>query len=457
MTTEQTRPRALELTFGDVGSSLADVSDGSEYEFDEFVGANAESRSARDQPRACGGTKHASRAHPSNAVSIPTDHLRQSHQKHHRRPARAAAAIRHLSSRFSLEIKPRHPTSRKPISSYASLDSDINQEQYQTGSSDGRHAGHHGAKSSPSYRRDNWPVSALRLDSQEILGHGTHHDDDGAHHKSWDFAHHYSTLTNTSLPRFPFPLISLPEAAALQSQRRERGEEDHSDPGPAFAAKARSCTISTVSTNGPNTPGSPTVDSSWLTRPKQAYYRQQDRAQTLPYHAQGHHRSSDILDQDPHGSFFRTSVPNSTSLLSARFFRLSGFSARTRERRAQLRPVPSAQQRYFNDHSFFTPSQTDLIRSAREDILYRRRHRAEDDQPQRLIFIAILVLTIFFPLIGLLALCGKFDGTIAWYARGERACLTREQRGTLKQQLLVEAFLYPALIIALSVYYSVHK
>lgn len=70
---------------------------------------------------------------------------------------------------------------------------------------------------------------------------------------------------------------------------------------------------------------------------------------------------------------------------------------------------------------------------------------------------AILVLTIFFPLIGLLALCGKFDGTIAWYARGERACLTREQRGTLKQQLLVEAFLYPALIIALSVYYSVHR
>lgn len=89
--------------------------------------------------------------------------------------------------------------------------------------------------------------------------------------------------------------------------------------------------------------------------------------------------------------------------------------------------------------------------------MFRRRHHSEDDPPQRLIFTVILVLTIAFPLIGLLALWGKFDGTIAWYARGERGCLTGEQRATLKQQLLVEVVLYPALIIALSVYYSLHK
>ncbi|KAG6043269.1 hypothetical protein E4U39_004758 [Claviceps sp. Clav50 group G5] len=486
VTTEQTRPhRALELTLRldrDVGSSLADVSSAPDDEFDQFIGAaNRESQfiSAQNYPplqRVLGTNVAAnhptSGAHDTSRVIGATDRsFRQSYQKHHRRPARAAAAIRHLSRRLSPDLLKTQM--RYPSPSYESLGSDISKDYSQTGPQNPRtgfhdhDAGHQGGQDSPPYRSDHWPVSTLRLDSQELLGHGTHpannHGSPG--HAPRPFATAAAAAaaaaaataattatTGSSLPRFPFPLISLPEAAALQSQRRERGEEDHSDPGPAFAAKARSCTVSTTSSNGPYTPGSPARGSCWLGKPKQAY-RPPKQAHTLQPQ-----RSSDLLRQEPQGSYFQASVPRSISLLSARFFRLSNLSTRARDRGVQhLRPVPSAQQRYFHHHSFFTPSQTDLIRSAREDILFRRRHHSEDDPPQRLIFTVILVLTIAFPLIGLLALWGKFDGTIAWYARGERGCLTGEQRATLKQQLLVEVVLYPALIIALSVYYSVHN
>ncbi|KAG6007991.1 hypothetical protein E4U21_005225 [Claviceps maximensis] len=514
VTTEQTRrPRALELTLRlnrDVGSSLADTSasGASDDEFDNFAGGTnteLQFRSAQNIPRPIlprpPPSPPSQRQRASGYASQrPTDHLcRQSYQKHHRRPARAAAAIRHLSNRLSPDLlKTRARTRlRDPIPSYASLDSDFNRD-HQTGpyhprttarhdglvgididgdgDDDGDGDGDGEDRESSPFRSTNWPVSALRLDSQEILGHGTHYDNHSTtrHSTTRNFAaavssassHHHrrsSLTTITTLPRFPFPLISLPEAALLQSQRRERGEEDHSDPGPAFAAKARSCTVSTISTNGPNTPASPARDNSscWLTRPKQAY-RPHDRG-----HVIRHNPSSELLDPDPHASFFRASVPNSTSLLSARFFRLSNFSARTRaptRRAQQLQPGPGPssaqqrqQQRYFNHDSVFTPSQTDLIRSAREDILFRRRHYAEDDEPQQRIFLIIQFLTIFFPLIGVLALWGKFDETIAWYARGERGGLTREQRVTLKQQLLVEAFLYTTLVIALSAYYSVHN
>ncbi|KAG5984346.1 hypothetical protein E4U55_005124 [Claviceps digitariae] len=500
VTTEQTRrPRALELTLRldrDVGSSLADisVSGASDDDFDHFVGgtsAEVQFRSAQNIPPLAPPAPSQRERAFGHSAQRPTDHvLRQSYQKHHRRPARAAAAIRHLSNRLSPDLFGTRTRLRDPIPSYASLDSDLHRE-YQ-------HEPHHPRtapradgdgdvhddddddndvkeeeeedQDSPPFRTNNWPVSVLRLDSQEILGHGIHHHNNHNttyHHPPRHFAataaaaassssshhhHHRSSLTTTSLtlPRFPFPLISLPEAAALQSQRRQRGQEDHSDPGPAFAAKARSCTVSTISTNGPHTPASPARISSscWLAKPKQTY-RPHEPTHTLP------NPSPDLLDPypypdpDPHPSFFRTSLPTS-SLLSARFFRLSNFSARSRSR------VRTRRAQHHHPNSFFTPSQTDLIRSAREDILFRRRHHTEDDAPQRRIFLLILLLTIFFPLIGLLALWGKFDGTIAWYARGERGGLTREQRGTLKQQLLVEAFLYPALIIALSVYYSVH-
>lgn len=104
----------------------------------------------------------------------------------------------------------------------------------------------------------------------------------------------------------------------------------------------------------------------------------------------------------------------------------------------------------------FTRSEADLIESAREDMLYRRSLPVDEDKQPRFLFLGIMTVTIFFPLIGLIALCGRFDSTIAWYSHGEVDSLTREQRAILKQQLLVEAVVYPVLITILAVYYSVH-
>jgi hypothetical protein len=72
-------------------------------------------------------------------------------------------------------------------------------------------------------------------------------------------------------------------------------------------------------------------------------------------------------------------------------------------------------------------------------------------------FMWIMILTLFFPFIGPVVLYGKLNSTISWYTHGEMQRLTKDQRGTLKQQLIVEAVVYPALIISLSVYYSVHN
>lgn len=59
------------------------------------------------------------------------------------------------------------------------------------------------------------------------------------------------------IPRLPFPLISLPQAAKLQHIRRECGEEDHTDNGSSFMNRAVSATVSTVSScNSPKTPQS---------------------------------------------------------------------------------------------------------------------------------------------------------------------------------------------------------
>jgi hypothetical protein len=65
------------------------------------------------------------------------------------------------------------------------------------------------------------------------------------------------------IPQLPFPLISLQEAAMVQQFRRERGEEDHTEPSRSFSAKARSGTVSTTSSSQcPRTPISTYFDWS---------------------------------------------------------------------------------------------------------------------------------------------------------------------------------------------------
>ncbi|OAQ66854.1 hypothetical protein VFPPC_08361 [Pochonia chlamydosporia 170] len=451
VTTEQAPHRALELTLRlnrDVGSSLADVSDASEDEtFDQFIDASANSQKVRH-------THHGRKGYDdiSKTQTTSTGFPRQSHSVN-RAQSRAAAAVRHLN-RLSTDTSNMPKLSsklsglRKPVMSYNSLDSDPEQDEFETALPVSPNA----VVETVSCRHKQWSGSIQRRDSQEILGLGTRDGD--TPYKSRDFAHQ-SSLLDYSIPQLPFPLISLPEAALLQSERRKRGEEDHTEVGSMFAAKARSFTISTVSSYGPKTPNTPVYDAhytSGLPKPQKAYQRHTP-LRTLPYEpTQGQLNSSGILDTNS-GSFFRTSLPTNTSLLSARFFRLSGFSARTRQRRDTLKHTSDAANL---EYSFFSPSETELIRSAREDILYRRRQCPEEDGPQSRVFMVIVVITLLFPLIGLLALYGKFDATIAWYGKGQRGYLTAEQRGILKRQLFVEAVVYLGLIVSLSVYYSVH-
>lgn len=51
------------------------------------------------------------------------------------------------------------------------------------------------------------------------------------------------------IPQLPFPLISLPEAAMLQHFRRERGEEDHTEPSGSFISRPRLGTVSTTASS----------------------------------------------------------------------------------------------------------------------------------------------------------------------------------------------------------------
>ncbi|TWU75362.1 hypothetical protein ED733_007114 [Metarhizium rileyi] len=412
VTTEHAPYKAMELTLRldrGVGSSLADVSDVSEFEsFDHFVGATADCQNQRQTRLGGNMFAGASKARTmSPRFSQPICKTSRAHS------ARAVATVRHLS-RLSTDNsnKPRFSSKlcemRKPARSYNSLDSDPEQNRF-----DGNTPASPDVAVEVVTRHAQWAAGPRHgQDSQEMPGHVARGE--SSVYRSRDFAHN-SPLVDYNLPSLPFPLISLQEAALRQSQGTARGEADHNTSRSVCASNARSGTISTISTYGPRTPITPVgdiSDISGLPHPPQVYHRHSPARAILPYEpTRGQLHSSDIIDTNS-GSFFRTSLPTNTSPISARFFRLSGFSARTRERRQDLKRTSGTHNL---EHSFFTPSETDLIHSAREDILCRRRRCPEEDANQQRVFLVIFVLAVFFPLIGVLALYGKFDATIAWY------------------------------------------
>jgi hypothetical protein len=138
----------------------------------------------------------------------------------------------------------------------------------------------------------------------------------------------------------------------------------------------------------------------------------------------------------------------SPSLLTPKLMRLRGFSSSTRVRRAQCSGATD------RDEGILTPSEAELIESAREDILFRRRFTAVELRREQAVFLIVAGLTVVFPLAGLLALCGVFDQTICWYTHGEMHCFTTPQKKLLRRELLVEVIIYPVLITILAVYYS---
>lgn len=157
----------------------------------------------------------------------------------------------------------------------------------------------------------------------------------------------------------------------------------------------------------------------------------------------------DRSPEPPPISCYGREAGDTSSVLTAKVMRLRGFSSSTRARRTRNSHIA------YNERSLFTPSEADLIESAREDILFRRRYSDENKKRLGLVCFVVMVLTVFFPPIGLLALYERFDSTISWYCHGEIHCFTPKQRAVLKRQLLMQAIMYPILIIVLAVYYSV--
>ncbi|KAK2683507.1 hypothetical protein RAB80_001453 [Fusarium oxysporum f. sp. vasinfectum] len=273
----------------------------------------------------------------------------------------------------------------------------------------------------------------------------------------------------SKIPRLPFPLVSLPEAAMLQQFKRQRGEEDHSQSAGNFGARGRSNTISTENSPPlPKTP-SPPKRSFWpsstsgdVTRPARILHLHRLPQAHRPRDSNDRVTdmlvsSSAILDTPPH-----TDPKSSTHRVWYRNFQPSISTARTgahtpgfstsingrRVGRCQSEFDPLAD-------SPFTQREARLIEEAREDIRIHRQHADMVAQRGKRMFMWVMILTLFFPFIGPIVLYGKLNSTISWYTHGEMQCLTKDQRGILKQQLLVEAVVYPAIIIALSVHYSI--
>ncbi|OTA06323.1 hypothetical protein A9Z42_0070580 [Trichoderma parareesei] len=103
-----------------------------------------------------------------------------------------------------------------------------------------------------------------------------------------------------------------------------------------------------------------------------------------------------------------------------------------------------------------TPSEAELIESARGEIMDRRRSPEKLEKKRTLVFILIMASSIVFPFIGFIALIRKFDSTVAWFTYGEIKDFTKEQRGMLLQQLLVEIFVYSIVIIFVALHTSHH-
>ncbi|KND91314.1 hypothetical protein TOPH_04077 [Tolypocladium ophioglossoides CBS 100239] len=462
--------REIEINFV-TGSSLADMSDIPDdeiprgaYSSTERVVQNsyrlkdvASTRAGHDKLNIRGKlgqvwTKHGTKAnHPDQPIKM------------NQLPARAAAAIRRFSNPFHHDITASQWEKPKPAfelqnlsNSYESLDSEPVEQRLS-----------HQQRQEDKFRwsriqqklgRDPPRIPMTILDKplyiKNARGSG-----------SSDHVPHDKFLSD--IPLLPFPLISLPEAAMLQYFRRERGEEDHTDAPSSFAAKARSArsgTVSTISTTtSPLTPLSPLGDLhtsfAGTTHPKplavyQSRFLRRQRSlsvDTTPSRL----RSSAILGSSPSiasrhrsgGPWYDVGLRESPSTLGAKILRLRGFSSSTRQRRANTTA---------GSIELFSRSETHLIESARESILLHRHLSDDEGDRQKFIFVNIMVVTIIFPLIGVLALYGRFDSTISWCSHGEMHSLTKEQRSILKQQLFVEAVFYPVLITILSVYYSVH-
>ena len=93
--------------------------------------------------------------------------------------------------------------------------------------------------------------------------------------------------------------------------------------------------------------------------------------------------------------------------------------------------------------------------SARADILHRRRYVQDCEKRLASVFISVALLSVVFPVAGILAICGAFNSTITWYTHGEMAHFTVRQRTILRRLVFADLVAYIGLVVILSVYFFV--
>ncbi|PTB40524.1 hypothetical protein M441DRAFT_68978 [Trichoderma asperellum CBS 433.97] len=271
--------------------------------------------------------------------------------------------------------------------------------------------------------------------------------------------------STNAFSRLPFELIDLKEAAKTYGSQRYR----NADEADSFAQRARLGPLWSGYSNeaGPSSSGGYRFGGSNnppVTRPSTAVFRDQitNTRPTVEF---------DFVDNTPSPSSailgsLRSKLslrPKSQKPQPARFGHFKAAAA-LGAKCLRIKAPPSKSQ---NSNQIWalsrnetggvlTPSEAELIESARGEIMDRRRSPEEMEHKRKVLFIVIVLSSIVFPLIGFLALLGKFDSTVCWYALGEMKGFTKEQRGMLMQQLLVETFIYTVLIIFLSLHFSGH-
>ncbi|RMJ06533.1 hypothetical protein CDV36_013879 [Fusarium kuroshium] len=253
-------------------------------------------------------------------------------------------------------------------------------------------------------------------------------------------------------------LISLPEAAMLQRFRRQRGDEDHTMSGAEFAAKKGHGSMNSAfgSPISPTFPMTPTSGST-VPQPAPAHHPERANRSGLFRTRNSGDRisellipSSDILGSGGTDSRFGTN----RGWCGDNIQPFNSFS----EDEPRFRRGPASTFGRRSDNGRGDRSGVELVDFTWGNILHRRQQPDDaEDHRQKRVFASIVILTILFPFIGVLAIRNKLDAMIPWATEGEMHTLTPAQRRTLKYLLLALAVLYPALISGLVVYYAVHR
>ncbi|KAL6876662.1 hypothetical protein J3F83DRAFT_769794 [Trichoderma novae-zelandiae] len=262
--------------------------------------------------------------------------------------------------------------------------------------------------------------------------------------------------------RLPFSLIDLKEAAKTHGSQRYRNTDDAS----SFAQRARFGPL----WSGRSTEAGPSSgayrfggsDNPALERPSTAVFRDQI-TRGRPTHG-----FDGIEDSTPSpSSAILGSLRSKVNMGSAKKKEKSACSLDPFKAAAALGAkclrikAPSNKKDQWpaarnQTGGVLTPSEAELIESARGEIMDRRRCPEKLEKKRTLLFILIMAFSIIFPFIGFIALIRKFDSTVSWFTYGEIKDFTKEQRGMLLQQLLVELFVYSIVIILVALHTSGH-